>query len=537
MNLKFITALFVLIYLSTEVKSQIIQRERPKAWNQLVHGGRFMDRFLPISTDENLRKDTWGAKAVIPRAINNGIEDNQWSYWGGNARLYKDGKYHLFVCRWAEDAPKGHMSWHDSHVVHAISESPSGPYKVIAEIGKGHNPEWYITNSGKIVIYVIDGYYVADNINGPWKYSKFQFNTRDRRIIEGLSNLTFAKREDGSFIMVCRGGGVWISKDGLSPWNQITDKRIYPAVDGHFEDPLIWKTENQYHLIVNDWYGRIAYYLRSKDGVKWTVDPGEAYEPGICKHSNGVIEDWFKFERIKVLQDKYGRATQAHFAVIDTLKHFDLPNDNHSSKQIIIPLRVGKRMKILNKHRISSSTKEIKVLVKSEAGFNPIKDLDINSLRFGASGKVNYGKGAKAKNIIQKGNDAVVTFYGENNGLTSGNFMAKLLGKCKNGVPVFGYSRLPNVKYIAPILSATKPKIERDNVIVEISNFGQVSSSKATIHLFQKDRLIAKGTISKLAPYTHQLVKMRLKKQVDLKEETTVVINKGKDDEVRFPSK
>jgi hypothetical protein len=32
-------------------------------------------------------------------------------------------------------------------------------------------------------------------------------------------------------------------------------------------------------MIVNDWLGRIAYYLRSKDGIHWVVDPGEAYTP------------------------------------------------------------------------------------------------------------------------------------------------------------------------------------------------------------------------------------------------------------------
>ena len=60
-----------------------------------------------------------------------------------------------------------------------------GPFKVVRTIGKGHNPEWYVTDSGKYVIYFIGGYYVADNINGPWEKREFDFDTRDRRIIEG----------------------------------------------------------------------------------------------------------------------------------------------------------------------------------------------------------------------------------------------------------------------------------------------------------------------------------------------------------------
>lgn len=114
--------------------------------------------------------------------------------------------------------------------------------------------------------------------------------------------MTGDRREDGSFLMVCRGGGVWFSKTGITPYNQVTDTRVYPPIDGRFEDPVVWRTHIQYHLIVNDWLGRIAYYLRSKDGIHWKVEPGEAYLPGIARYEDGTVVDWFKHERIKVLQ-------------------------------------------------------------------------------------------------------------------------------------------------------------------------------------------------------------------------------------------
>ncbi len=60
---------------------------------------------------------------------------------------------------------------------------------------------------------------MADHINGPWKYGKFKFYPRDRRIIEGLSNLSFAKRQDGSYLMVCRGGGIGLVAMALHPMN------------------------------------------------------------------------------------------------------------------------------------------------------------------------------------------------------------------------------------------------------------------------------------------------------------------------------
>ena len=40
----------------------------------------------------------------------------------------------------------------------------------------------------------------------------------------------------------------------------------------------------------------------------------------INQYEDGTVEDWYKYERIKVLQDEYGRAVQANFAVIDTLR-------------------------------------------------------------------------------------------------------------------------------------------------------------------------------------------------------------------------
>jgi hypothetical protein len=41
--------------------------------------------------------------------------------------------------------------------------------------------------------------------------------------------------------------------------------------------------------------------------------------PGIAVHENDVQEGWFKYERIKVMQDEHGRAMAANFAVIDVL--------------------------------------------------------------------------------------------------------------------------------------------------------------------------------------------------------------------------
>ena len=436
--------------------SQITDRERPGEWENLVYGGRFMDRFLPMPVMGELTSDVWGAKNVVPRYPLNGIEDTINSYWGGNVKIGDDGKYHLFLCGWSENAPKGHMYWPKSTVFHTVSDNSFGPYKVVDEIGPGHNPEVFQLADGRYIIYIIHGYYISDSMNGPWEFKEFNFNQRDRKIHQNMSNCTFAQREDGTYLMVNRGGGIWFSKNGETEFGQITDMHVYPQVEGRFEDPVVWKTNIQYHLIVNDWYGRIAWYLRSKDGVNWKVDPGEAYLPGIAVYEDGTNVDWFKYERIKVLQDEYGRATQAHFAVIDTLKHFDLENDNHSSKHIVIPLTIGRLITVLNENPISTNTKTIEVKIEAEEGFNPHTDIDMESLRFGASEEVNFGRGCKVLDTKKSGKDLIVVFDGKGNGFNEDNFVGKLLGKTADGKLLFGYSRLPGIKYIEPVLSARK---------------------------------------------------------------------------------
>lgn len=497
--------------------AQITERSRPQEWDSLVAGARFIDRFKAMPDGETDRS-AWGTDGVQGRYTNNGIEDNIRSYWGGNLLQTDDGTYHLFVCGWPENSPKGHFQWPYSTVYRATCNNTTGPFVVIDTIGAGHNPEAFRTKEGYYVIYVIDGYYRANSIEGPWSFHKFQFDNRDRNIIEGLSNLTFAQREDGSWLMVCRGGGIWISKTGLSTYNQITDRRVYPDVKGEFEDPVVWRDHVQYHLIVNDWLGRIAFYQRSKDGVNWVTDPGEAYTPGISFHKDGTQEKWFKYERPKVFQDKYGRAVQMNFAVIDTLKNDDKANDNHSSKNIGIPLNPGVLITMLNQKPITGKTKTIRIRIAAEEHFNPATDMDIPSLRFGASSAVNFGKGCRVVETHRQGNDLILTFDATGHGLTADEFAPKLIGKRKSGEMVYGYTRLPWIDYTTPLLSARQPVFspanDKTGLKITVENFGQVVSQKAKVRLTytENKKQIEVGTakLQPLQPYASAEVVMPL---------------------------
>ncbi|MBN2683964.1 MAG: discoidin domain-containing protein [Pontiellaceae bacterium] len=469
------------------IRAQHQDVERPAEWKNLAYGGRFMDRIAPMPYLGKPVDDTWGNPEVRPRDLLNGIEDPVWSYWGGNILLGPDGLYHQFVCRWAEDHPEGHWAWPGSELVHAVSKNRLGPFKMEQVIGPGHNPEAYIAKDGRYVCYVIDAYYIADRLEGPWERRTFEFDTRDRRIVEGLSNLSFTRREDGSYLMVCRGGGIWCSKDGLGPWEQITQGSNYPKVEGRFEDPVIWRGPVQYHMIVNDWFGRIAYHLRSKNGVQWKVDSGEAYMPGVSVYEDGKKEEWYKYERPKVVLDEQQRAVQINFAVIDSPKGDDRPNDNHSSKNIGIPL-IKPRLLTLLTPEITPATQEIRVRIAAEMDFNPQTDMELESLRFGAPEEVDYGKGCRLLRTEKSDNGLILIFSAEGNGFDADNFSGKLLGRTAKGDLLFGYARLPWVEYEQPILSTRKAAITRKDdahleAAVEVSNFGPVDSETARLEI------------------------------------------------------
>ncbi len=485
------------------VNAQITERPRPAEWKQLVRGARFMDRFLPMP-DGRQEHGIWGTDSVQNRYVDNGIELPDVSFWGGNILQTPDGKYHLYVCGWPESSPKGHMFWSNSTVFHAVSDRLTGPFRICNSVGKGHNPEAFRLDDGRVVVYVIDGYYIADAEDSPvWTYQKFDFDPRGRKIIEGLSNLTFARRQDGSRLMVCRGGGVWVSRDGLSPYRQLTDERVYPPVEGRFEDPVIWRDSLQYHLIVNDWLGRIAFYQRSKDGLHWVTEQGEAYVPGVSFHRDGEVEHWFKYERPKVFQDREGRAVQMNFAVIDTIKWDDLPGDRHSSKNICIPLNKGLLLSVLNEKPITPSTKRIEVRIQAETGFHPLTDVDVESLRFGSYTEVNFGRGSKPLRSRADGEDLIVTFSGKGSGITADEFAPKLIGRTTGGDLLYGYARLPYVDYKPALLSACRPwyDAEKKALCVKVENFGLSASRPSEVEVRVGDATLATGEIPALAPY------------------------------------
>ena len=519
---------FALLFATTLVNAQT-----------LATGGQFMDLLQPMEGSVAATASDWGTTAgentqyagtwegTLGRWKDNGIEDTERSYWGGNIVKGNDGKYHIYVAGWPS-ATCGHMQWSSkSMVYHVKSDNVWGPYEYVSTLGTGHNPEIYKTGD-TYVIYKIEplGYYKSTTLADSWTTGEYTFDLRDRTLIAGenretsLSNCSFAKREDGSFVMIDRGGGIWVSRDGLTdPWHQLTDKSVYLNSEitnrGSLEDPVIWSDHLQYHMVVNDWRARYAYYYRSLDGLHWTKETGKAYtgQDPFARHENGGVEKWHKYERPRVYQDDLGRAIRMNFAVIDCVKQSDVAGDDHSSKNINMPLTRQLLLEVQGETPITASTTSIRVLVKAEEGFNPRTDLNLSSLKFGSHDKVNFGNGFSYSSSENSGtSDLIITFTGNGSesGITASEWAAKMLGQMTDGSVAFGYAKMPGVDYKPAMLSAVTPAIAADGTVqtVCVSNYGQSASTATIVRIYNQTgtTLLAHGTTSALAAYGSEAV-------------------------------
>lgn len=441
----------------------------------LIRGGAFIDLILPIPVTDGLVTNCWGGDNVKPRVVANGIEDPKWSYWCASQIVGPDGKEHLFTVRWPQE--KGHKYWVRSQLVHAVADKPTGPFTVVEEMGPGHNAEVYQTKDGTYIVSVSGMDYRSKSIDGPWQKVKPEFDLKE----PSMSNKTFVRREDGSFLMVTRAGTIWLSEDGLKPWRRLTPTSVYPY-KGALEDPVIWRDEVQYHMIVNNWPQRIAHYGRSKDGLHWTWDPGTAYDNNVVRHPDGSVEGWYKIERPKIRQDKFGRATHMNLAVIDCPKEKCDGITSSSSKGVVVPLVVGRRLSIL-----SMDATGIRVALKAEDGFD-CTSVDVKSLMFGAPTAVNFGRGSRVLKSEILGGDLVVTFDATGHELSDNDFAAKLLGKTSAGELLFGYARFEKHFASQPLLVSYSPVMMRRSqtaldVVVSIENVGFARSPSTAVKL------------------------------------------------------
>jgi hypothetical protein len=357
----------------------------------------FTDYFKPTPIVCPTTSNTWGDKAVLPRDTCNGLEDTtgtptvrpKWMYWDGKILRAADGKYHMFADRWPH--ANGMGDWVNSDTVHAVSSALLGPYvdqgyafdqgPDSKDPHKGHNvtaaelPDGsYCLIVNEIVPFTI---FTATSLDGPWTnrgHATIDTNGVPVNIPQPgdqhlESNVSFVVRPDGNFEIVQRHGIIAVSTTGLlgpykvqqptttyasgqtPPSNLAT---IYPNRPKHLsslapqtpesvyvyaEDPIIWYSGGQFHVIYDYPDDRVAYHLTSVDGIHGWTDQGLAFDPRdsakLFTTADGSVGHWYNVERPNVIMED-GHVAYFTFAVSDVFKMNISGSSNDDTKVVVV---------------------------------------------------------------------------------------------------------------------------------------------------------------------------------------------------------
>lgn len=490
----------------------LVSTAMPTLWGaDLARGGQFKDLILPMPVVDGLESDgLWGDDNVLPREKDNGIEAADWCYWGGNPIIEADGKYHMAICRWPEQS--GHTGWHQSEIAHCVSARAVGPYKVDRTIlEQGHNPEVLRLQDGTLALHLSDNrVHTSDKMAGPWTHAgSIRINSRGfRQSDRAGSNLTTELRPDGSILIMKKDGDVAVSRTGVTGPYEMVAAHNYARATGYAEDPVVWRSLHQYHAVYNHAQDRRSAYMRSLDGIHWRNEPGKAYDNTSMIHANGVGNRWHKFERPKIIQDELGRATHLTLAVLDVDKSADKGGDNHSSKNLVLPLVVERQLSIEGLDFATNGEHQVTLRVMAEEGFDPNTLVDVGSLRVGGDDAVNCGSGAGPVGSRRDGNDLLVDFNGDLS-LHDADYDLKLLGATHSGELVVGYALLPHrsadeASLIALPLTSESSQ-DRMKLSGAVENWGLQTSASCKAIVIQHDasgeREVGEIEVPPLDPY------------------------------------
>lgn len=325
------------------------------------------------------------------------FESEGYWVWGSSVIKGNDGKYHMFVSRFPKSLPF-HPGWMvASEIVHAISDTPEGPYKFsdIALPARGaqywdgrstHNPRILEYQNKYYLIYMgsthpfanptydqltLDspwctvgrsnkriGLAIADSPYGPWKrFDEPILKTKPNTFYSFLvSNPSPIIQEDGSVMMIFK-GRTYVGDDKFSdmalgmayapsiegPYTVLNNGQPIFQVDGQgeAEDPFLWKDSRGYHAIFKDHVAKFTgekgggVMAHSPNGIQWTIDKDPKAYSRTVEWEDGKVEMQGQLERPFLLFEN-GKATHAFFATMNGAGGFD---NATQSWNMVIPIK------------------------------------------------------------------------------------------------------------------------------------------------------------------------------------------------------
>lgn len=257
------------------------------------------------------------SKRIGKSLVNGGFKmDNYW-IWGSSVIKGDDGKYHMFASRWPSYIPF-HPGWMiASEIVHAISETPEGPY-TFSDVALGkrgaqywdgrscHNPK-IVKHKDQYILYYMGSTHPFEDITetnakeltlkskwciagrwgkrigvatskspyGPWKRLDHPIlDVKPNSYYSFLtSNPSPLIKEDGSVILLFKGrsyksdsikhSGMNIGVATATSYDgeyKVMSKEPFFSEDnfGVVEDPHLWVDKKGYHMIAKDHRGAIT---------------------------------------------------------------------------------------------------------------------------------------------------------------------------------------------------------------------------------------------------------------------------------------
>ena len=357
--------------------------------------------FAGCSTGNNTDAPEWTNtiyNRIAAAPVDGGFQMENYWVWGSAVVKGDDNLYHMYASRWPKSLPF-HPGWMvASEIVHAVSETPEGPYK-FSDVALGargaqffdgrsaHNPRVLRHKDLYVMFYMGSTHPFAEISNpdtltlrspyatvarsnkrigiatstspyGPWKRrDKPALETKPGTFYSFLtSNPSPWINEDGSVDLIFKSRAyedtfpfqskmkIGIAKaPGINgPFEVLVDEPIFSSENfGVVEDPFVWKDKNGYHLIAKDQYGDITgkwhsgVLAHSEDAIHWQLDKEPlAYEREVL-WSDGTTIEMGQLERPFGLIEN-GVLTHLFFATMDGEGGF---NNSTKSWNMVIPLK------------------------------------------------------------------------------------------------------------------------------------------------------------------------------------------------------
>lgn len=337
------------------------------------------------------------ALGIVKRASGFRME----GYWVWDATVTKgdDGKYHMFASRWPKDI-SFHPGWMtNSEVVHAVADTPEGPYtfRAVALPARGvgywdgrstHNPTirrhgdtWLMFYMGSthplgdtprgVKFELTDprclvarankriGLATAKSLDGPWtRFDRPILETKPDTFYSFLtSNPAPVVHADGSVLLVFKSRrylpdgrhssmmlGLARAPHWSGPYAVVGNEPLFgPGKFGELEDPFVWQNaEGGYEMIAKDMSGAIVgekhagVHAVSRDGEHWTLGPRPKAWTRTLTFDDGRTETMGQLERPFILFEN-GRPAFLFGAVGDGPGGFANMTESHNLAIPLIP--------------------------------------------------------------------------------------------------------------------------------------------------------------------------------------------------------